>query len=335
MRRAKSVAEAARAVHRARKELLAAHRRLAELTTPDNASAAYVDPAWSWARRLLSERSGPLASLAGVVGTGLGYRQRGGLRTAEPTLVIYVDQKLPPEALARAGRKPLPRSLGSRGRRIGVDVIELRDFRRHVQIGAACGPTGSQAKGTLGAFGVDLVSQQPVAVTAMHVVGAGELPPGTQPPVSLWAEGATGEVLGEVMQGTLSGIDAVKIRVATAQDATRDIPHIGTLKGWRPMTNPGDRDTLVRMYGATSGYLWGHITEPEVDIPSQNLSSAILAKLGEQGTRDGDSGAALVDMQGFVLGFLVGSALVAQERVSIFCPAGLVLSRLSLDIPTL
>jgi hypothetical protein len=182
---------------------------------------------------------------------------------------------------------------------------------------------------------VDLASQQPVAITAMHVVGHGEVPPGTQPPVSLWAEGATGRVLGEVMQGTLSGIDAVKIRVVNAQDATRDIPHIGTLKGWRPMTNPGDRDTLVRMYGATSGYLWGHVTEPEVDIPSQHLTSAILAKLGEQGTREGDSGAALVDVQGFVLGFLVGSALVAQERVSIFCPAGLVLSRLSLDIPTL
>jgi hypothetical protein len=59
------------------------------------------------------------------------------------------------------------------------------------------------------------------------------------------------------------------------------------------------------------------------------LDSAIVVR--GMTTTDGDSGAALLDAQRFVLGFLVGTT---SNGLQIFCPAGLVLMRLNCDIPT-
>jgi hypothetical protein len=41
-----------------------------------------------------------LMAKAHVVGVGIGFAQRGGIRTEEMSLVVMVDQKLPAEALA-------------------------------------------------------------------------------------------------------------------------------------------------------------------------------------------------------------------------------------------
>lgn len=41
-----------------------------------------------------------LMAKAHVVGVGIGFAQRGGIRTEEMSLIVMVDQKLPSEALA-------------------------------------------------------------------------------------------------------------------------------------------------------------------------------------------------------------------------------------------
>ena len=54
-----------------------------------------------------------------VVGVGVGYREKGGRRTDERAVIVFVTQKVAPHKLA--GAEMVPRSL--RGQR--VDVIEI------------------------------------------------------------------------------------------------------------------------------------------------------------------------------------------------------------------
>ena len=70
----------------------------------------------------------------------------------------------------------------------------------------------------------------------------------------------------------------------------------------------------------------GVIEHPFVVLPEFGLDGAILVHIS---SRKGDSGAALVDQQNLVLGFLVG----ASGSLRVFCPAGMMLSRLGCDIP--
>lgn len=68
---------------------------------------------------------------------------------------------------------------------------------------------------------------------------------------------------------------------------------------------------------------------PLVEMPGFNLDAAIVVR-GFSST-EGDSGAALVDPENLVLGFLVGRTTSGRR---LFCPAGLVLTRLGCKIPT-
>jgi hypothetical protein len=138
---------------------------------------------------------------------------------------------------------------------------------------------------------------------------------------------ASASLFGAAVQGTLSGIDGCKIELAPTSSLDRRIKGIGLIRGWRPVLVPGDKGIAVRMFGTATGFSTGTIEHPMVSMPEFGLDGAILVNIA---TRKGDSGAALVDRDNFLLGYLVGQA----GNLRVFCPAGLMLRKLGCDIPT-
>jgi hypothetical protein len=185
--------------------------------------------------------------------------------------------------------------------------------------------------GTLGTFAVDVTGNL-VALTAMHVTGEREFPPGN--PIGIVSpsriEGGA-RPFGIVMRGTRSGIDAAKISVLDPSSVTTDIAEIGAVRGWRPLSNPGDRNTAVRMFGARTGHaVVGRIVEPMVELPQYGLDAAILVDIPSV---NGDSGAAIVDNEHLVLGLLIGESS-QLHGLRVFNPISRVLAQLGCNIPT-
>lgn len=192
---------------------------------------------------------------------------------------------------------------------------------------------GRAAPATLGTLGVFATTAggDPVAITAMHVAGASRVEPGEPaiPMVRRASLADPGVRVGSVDRGTRTGVDAARIRLADPGTARRDIPTIGDVNGWRWPAFPADIGEGVRLYGATSGRLDGTITHVEVDFPVFSLERTIVASIP---TDHGDSGAALVDAAGHVLGFLVGASSNIARSLRLFSPAGLVLDRLGCNL---
>lgn len=314
----------------AQRMLADARRRLARLTGPEH-SHHLVDPAWSWAHDLMAARRDKLLAIPGVVGVGLGFRLRGGAPTGEPCLTVYVQRKRAPEELAQAREPRIPRTVSSGKRRLPVDVLELGSIRRQVNAGDSLGPLDGGDRGTIGALAKDLDAGDTVALTAMHVTPLQQFPTGDTAAPRFVSPMPGGGELGSLRAGTMSGIDAAKLALNTQQPALTVLPRIGRIHGWRPITFPGDQGTPVRMFGAVSQFQSGYIVNPIASIPAESLDAAILVNIPSQG---GDSGSALIDPEGLLLGFLVGEAGTALNNLRVFTPASLVLSRLRCDVPT-
>lgn len=94
------------------------------------------------------------------------------------------------------------------------------------------------------------------------------------------------------------------------------------------MTIPGDENLAVRMYGAASKLVSGRVVHPSVELPELSLDAALIVDIP---TAEGDSGAALVDPQNHVLGFLVGEATGDFGGKRIFCSAVSVVNLLRVD----
>jgi hypothetical protein len=313
----------------AKRMIAVARLKLGRLTKPGDPHHLVHDD-WCWAHELMEARKPKLLAHPGVVGCGLGFRIREGERLGTPCLTVYVETKLPKDQLPPGAR--LPKTVRSGKRRLEVDVVELGGLERQVQGGDSIGPIPLADRGTLGAFARDLAKGDVVALTAMHVTqlqsfpAQGSVCPDFQNP-------CPGSKFGKLRAGTMTGIDAAMLELDTPlADPITDLPTIGRIHGWRPTTFPGDQNTPVRIFGASSGFQSGTIESPATSIPAASLDSAILVDIQTQG---GDSGCALVDPQGLVLGFLVGRGSSQLNRLAVFTPASLVLSQLGCDIPSL
>jgi hypothetical protein len=281
---------------------------------------------------LLKKRGAELLTSRNIIGHGISRRVRAGLPTDEQCLTVFVKRKLPLAELERHRETRLPTRLREGKRSIGVDVVELGRLERQGTGGDSIGPDGKHSRGTLGSFAIDDVTSAVVALTAMHVTGQKRDIP--RPGVARVGirlpslkDDPDAPLFGAAVRGTLHGIDACKIELEPSALLDDRIKGIGRVRGWRPILVPGDKGVPVRMFGAVSGLLGGVIEHPMVSLPEFGLDGAILVDIP---TRKGDSGAALVDPDGFVLGFLVGKT----ARLRVFCPAGPVLQTLGCDIPT-
>ena len=326
----KGVHEAVAQLTAANKMLADARRTLARLTNPGH-PAHLVDRDWAWAQELMEARRAKLLAIPGVIGLGLGFRLRGGMPTGEPCLTVYVRRKLSIEELKLARTPRISKTVRSGKHRLPVDVIELGEIRRQVNAGDSIGPSDVGERGTLGALAKDLDAGDTVAVTAMHVSPLKQFPAGNTPAPRFISPMPGGSQFATLRQGTMTGTDAAKLALDVQQPAVSVLPTIGQIKGWRPITYPGDQGTTVKMFGATSGFQAGYIVNPIASIPSESLDAAILVNIS---TKGGDSGAALVDHEGLLLGFLVGEGGTELNNLRVFTPASLVFATLRCDIPT-
>lgn len=322
------------ALHAAKRQLRRARQALAGTSTPD-APHVFIEPASQWAQRLVEERAADWMRIPGVVGVGLGSKIVGGRNTWALCATVLVTRKLTPARIEAKRRWKLPRILRRGGRTLPVDVVQIGRFRRQAFTGQSCSvsdPTTRMA--TIGAPAVETTSGVNVFITAMHITGRQQLDPATGVTLAVNVPGifdaAGAPVVGRLTEGSRTGIDAAKVVVSVGQTVLRDVPTIGPIRGWRPLTFPGDQGTAVMMFGAaTKIRQHGVIVHPTVFMPGIGLDSAIV--VSGFTTTAGDSGAALLDAEHLVLGFLVGEAADGHR---IFCPAGPVLSRLHCDIPT-
>lgn len=303
---------------RAKQALARATVKLAKASKPKSTALGRRGPAW--VERLLRRHGPELSRQPGVVGFAFGPRHRGGDPVAEDCLVIFVRKKL---ARRELKGRILPRKLSHKGRSLPTDVVQLNAFRKLAAPGSAkLTPSDLTSPGTLGCYGTDLDTSCRVALTAMHVVDADT--------ASVDVIDGTRRLLGEVLTGTTSGLDAAKVSVLHPAEVRDSIAGIGPINGWREALDPEDRDTAVRLRGAATGLHRGSVLFPRVALPGVGIERAIVTDLV---VGKGDSGAALVDLEGFVLGLLMGDALFGERRLSIFSPADLVVDRCRCTIP--
>lgn len=309
-----------------------AQRMLAASSEPTTTAPILFDRASAWIPELLRRETPRLTRIAGVLGTGLGRRWRQGVETDELCAQVFVEHKLDPREMAARGIPAVPSVLGQE-QALPVDVIELGAFQRLLAIGDSLGIERERTKGTLGAIAVDRWSREPVALTAMHVVEHGVAEQAQVYTPSLRDQGQP-VAIGEVMGGTMRGTDIAKIRLRQPALAHAAIPGLGPIRGWRPVSYPGDVNTTVQMCGASSSKRHGRIVTPALTLFREELDAAILVDIP---TREGDSGAAIVDSERMLLGFLVGryqSPHAPHGALAVFTPAQRALAAVACDIPT-
>jgi hypothetical protein len=322
---------------RVKRELTATRDRLEAESTPSGPHVL-VAPRLQWAHRLAAERWEALRELPGVAGYAVGHRKRDGVDEEELALIVFVRRKRTTEYLRRKKLPALPKTVRKGKRILPVDVQELGgvELQSNAVAGASIGrgPT-PRTKGTLGAPAIDNLTGSVVGIASMHVFGPGNFAANGIPPIPASVpsrlDKPSAAIFAAVVLGFRKVIDAAKLILAPGNTIAPFIPQIGAIRGWRPIHDPGDKNTSVRLYGAETGFQRGVIVEPRVNLQQSAYRDVVL--VGGMTTEKGDSGAAMVDAQNHVLGFLIGRAKGKYEGLRVFCPAGLVLSLLSCDIP--
>jgi hypothetical protein len=315
--------DTAKAVNFARVLSKKARQRLAH--TPSSSKNPYQSPDWKRLNRILAEHQADLVKRPGVVGVGLGYRHRGGIRQDERTVTIYVEKKIASTALN--DRLALPTTLRTRsGGTVGVDVVEFGAFERTAFGGSSLGQAGAGGWGTLGVFAVDIATEAPVALTAKHVVGANA--PRGQSMYAPWPRQPDSVLIGKYLRGTMDEIDAAAIAVADPNIVSDIIPGIGRVNGARSVLDSDLMNPVVWMYGAYSKYCLGEIQTIHSPLPEHNLVDTIIVRINAD---SGDSGSVLLDSTNMVLGILVGKG--KSTGLHVFSPIDRVLDKLDCYIP--
>lgn len=313
-----TVSQAATALNYAQELRSNARRQFARKTLkpPKN---VYSTPEWQRIQRILDANHDRLATWPGVLGSSPGFRLCKSQPLPEKVATVYVRKKtlsdqLPDTAL-------LPSVLIANGEEIAVDVVELGEIKFQASAGISVGAGGEW--GTIGTYAFDNRTRQVVALTAQHVA---DRPAYYQAP----RPGSTSTAgLGNFLRSSRNGTDAAAILVDSPPDFPFYIEGIGRVQGWRPVHDPADRNIGVRIHGAYSGNQDGYIMYPQATFYDPGLRNVILATVP---THEGDSGAALLDSNNYILGLLVGRA--EKYNLALFTPFDLVLFELECSLPT-
>jgi hypothetical protein len=297
---------------------------LSRLSRPSSTPLRY-EPGHEWMTRALRARRSQLTP-ANAVGLGLGTKRTGKRDTGQAAAVVYVPEKMSPSRLARGHIASAPTSLQYGGKELPVDVQEIGPLRLQSRPGDSLGPEERLA--TLGAFARD--AQGLVAITAMHVTGMSEFPAGSGQGLAIFSpsplKGSERTLLGNLLQGTRTEVDAAKLSVANPLLA--EVP--ADVKGVRYLVYPGDQGTSVKLQGATSGAITGLIQNVYAEFYREGLSACFVMTMD---THDGDSGAAILDWNGLLLGFHVGRITIDKTDFAVASPATLVLHKLGCTLP--
>lgn len=313
---------AAYRVNAARRELAAARACFAEATRANDTSH-YLSSEWEGLRPAIQKARG-LHRLPGVMGTSLGHRIRDGVPDPEELVITVLVRKKIHALRAIPVSHRIPKTISGRsGGELSTDVIETGEFCNAVAPGLTVGLEIIPDSATISCFARD-ADGAPVALTVMHLItDAGIAPNRGLRFVSPGLDEGP-QPLGHFLRGTLTNADAMAIALDPGVPHENEIPAIGTIRGARPVIDPGDRFIAVRMHGAVSGRRVGRIESCSAALPDLGLESAILVSI-EVGP--GDSGAVIVDNDGFVLGMLKGF-FDGGDRLAVFSPIGAVLNAL-------
>jgi hypothetical protein len=320
--------ETANAV-RAHKELLAEARRRLANSSHDAKDGVIRSSTFSRLQRIANDNWTTLRQYPNVVGFSAGRRYRNGVPTRERCVSVFVQKKIALDLLSEADRLP-PRFPGGSGS-IPIDVVEVGSFVRYAAPGDRIAPQTDPTDGaTLGIFASDNTTNATLALTAMHATpGFNSYPPAGGVPGNVsFLVGDEGETisLGTLLRGTMDGIDAAAIQLDASQQASRFIAGIGEIKSWRALDSENDVGVPVRMRGAKSGQvMYGVIQQTAAYLPDQNVGPAIVVNIN---ALPGDSGSALIDHEGFLLGLLIGGGSTKQ----FYSPIGNVFHTLSCNL---
>jgi len=269
---------------------------------------------------------------------GVGGRRRAGKPTGEPVLIVFVSRKVPPTELPTSAL--VPREFQG----VPTDVVEAGRPRRAATVPGAqwggpydndtgrhrplrggsriTGAAESEFSGTLGFFMKTATIPNPliVAVTAHHTLFATtgwevtNMEVG-QPTPSHSAWGCCDNVFGFYLSGARdASMDAAAIALLAKQDYYAQIDDIGVIAGTHDVTTAeaATGTYSVRKRGAGTGLTGGTVHAIQAhttDMSIQNYMSIIpnAASSGTPGFADhGDSGAAVVDDAGEVVGMIWG-----------------------------
>ncbi|MEO7323394.1 MAG: cell wall hydrolase [Dokdonella sp.] len=274
---------------------------------------------------------------ANVTGIGVGMRESRGRRTDEPALRVYVQRK---KTGGRLGDILIPAVLRVPGHRdaVCVDVVEARNPRLHA--GPHCGDgiyDATRVAGTLGFLAID--HGTPSLLSCMHVLN------GASGSDVFWLGGPTisGNGVERVASITQNGglssgpdypnlIDATVAALDEAVDAS--IWQLGPLLGIR--TSPVLQDEPLSFFGAASakacqGTVTAVRASREINYSQMNTTYGFQQLIECTAvSREGDSGSAVVDAQGRLVGMLIGG----DERHSYCTPISFITTLLGITIPT-
>lgn len=270
----------------------------------------------------------------GSAHTGYGEKFRNGKPTGEHAAIVRVNEKLSPSQLKRRGLQKVPSTLGRGPGRLKTDVVEGRFKRFRLDCQAGDGLESSADAGTLACFGVEDGTHRAVAFTAMHVSGLRrDFPEQGVPAPSFFSPAMGGTQVGRLLRGTRNGVDFAALALAIG--ARTNAPFI---TGFRPLV-PDDLGTEVLVLGArgrTRGRIGEFMPVFNVSTLPFPLLNVVIVRL-QQRTSRGDSGAAVIDQAGLVIGFHVGSAMVnegdTEVPISVCCSAVAGLRRVGCTIP--
>lgn len=272
-----------------------------------------------------------------VTGIGVGMRESRGRNTGEPALRVYVQQK---KKNRRLGDALIPAVLRVPGHRnpVCVDVIEAPHARCHAS--PHCGDgiyDSTRVAGTLGFLAMD--HGTPSLLSCMHVLGAAR---GSD---VFWLGGPTtkgngAERVASITQngGLSNGPDypnLIDVTVA-ALDETVDpsIWQLGPLRGIR--TSALLQGEPLNQFGAGSaksrqGTVSAQSASRDINYPMLNVTYGFQQLIEcTNFSKEGDSGSAVVDAQGRLVGMLIGG----DEERSYCTPIAFITTLLGITIPT-
>ena len=304
--------------------------------------------------RYVAENEQELLRRSGVVGFGIGLKQREGRRTTLRSVILYVEQKRAEDELTTAER--IPKAVTWRapdGRRVTIpfDVVvtglfeatltcrkeaaRLPDDATPPQPGCSVSNVTREDSGTIGCLVSDKYGTY--LLSNWHVLR----PPRDRDTFDVMSPSA--EDYGDPARDTIGRIvkhdPELDIAIAEVKVRVRpDVVDIGGPEGQRHLDKADlagypIKEIWVQLWGRTSARQLGTVTgvgeviTARVDGERRTFRNVILT------TRilcPGDSGALLMDMDRNA----VGLAVCTSEHRSAFLPIGTVLTRLRVELVT-
>lgn len=256
-----------------------------------------------------------LRSIPGVVGVGVGFKERGGALTEEIVFRVYVEEKRPLDDVPPAERIP-DEIHGVKTDVLTVtidtpqaDTSKYRPIKGGIQIG-----NGSGEVGTLGCLARRNAGGDVVVVSNHHVLLAGDVTVADdvdvgQPDYSACCCCGCNKI-GKVLDGDIGGlVDCAIASVDSDVERVHQIAEIGAVAG----TDTAVVGDVVRKRGRTSGLTSGSVIDVSyVTSSTAGHSFTDQIRIAPSGTgpfvSPGDSGSAVVDEANNVVGIVWGAS---------------------------